>query len=467
MASSNIKINGVAASNNDLPINTLVQLDNQNTGGELTFLWAIIDQPSGPADVLSSTIIQNPTFTPQKEGTYLIELIVNQSLPSEVRNRKIAAVRQLKTRERVPAADETIEDGSRGWAGAAGAFLQKVDNASSDPVIVVGQTGAAALTVGNIVRCTGVATIKAGLPGQENVPSFTIANATTLTNVDEPLGIIIGAVDGTGGPYAAGVLVRVRIIGLFEGASGAGAVVGNPVYVSDLGTLALTVGTVTRQVGTVARAFALTFDTWFSGGSTAEIVLATTAPANVTKAAAATGVGTTAARSDHKHDVSTAAPVANTATNGANTEGAATTLARSDHGHKVDILNQTITRPGSSSVTNTGTAFTQLDGGFPFELAIAAAGTYLVVLTLTFYNDTNGGLTYYRLQSGGTFGTSAIIGNALTQNRKSSANQETSITMHAILVAGGATNLYVGVALGAVGQISTTFDRTLTAVRLA
>lgn len=56
------------------------------------------------------------------------------------------------------------------------------------------------------------------------------------------------------------------------------------------------------------------------------------APVNVTKAAAAAGVATTVARSDHKHDVTTAA--ANTITVGAAAaEGAATSLARSDHTH--------------------------------------------------------------------------------------------------------------------------------------
>ena len=54
------------------------------------------------------------------------------------------------------------------------------------------------------------------------------------------------------------------------------------------------------------------------------------APADVTKAAAAVGVATTAARADHKHDVTTAAVVA---VGTANTEGSATSLARSDHVH--------------------------------------------------------------------------------------------------------------------------------------
>ncbi|HZL96179.1 MAG TPA: hypothetical protein VFB99_21160, partial [Vicinamibacterales bacterium] len=54
------------------------------------------------------------------------------------------------------------------------------------------------------------------------------------------------------------------------------------------------------------------------------------APEDVTKAAAAAGVATTVARADHKHDVSTAAAVSVAL---ANAEGSATSLARSDHTH--------------------------------------------------------------------------------------------------------------------------------------
>lgn len=62
--------------------------------------------------------------------------------------------------------------------------------------------------------------------------------------------------------------------------------------------------------------------------------IAITAPADVTKAAAAVGTGVTLARADHKHDVSTA--VAGAAAIGdAAAEGSATSLARSDHAHSI------------------------------------------------------------------------------------------------------------------------------------
>lgn len=60
--------------------------------------------------------------------------------------------------------------------------------------------------------------------------------------------------------------------------------------------------------------------------------LSDTPPVDVTKEAAAQGVGTAASRDDHKHDVSVAAPVAITE-NATQEEGTATSLARSDHEH--------------------------------------------------------------------------------------------------------------------------------------
>jgi hypothetical protein len=65
-------------------------------------------------------------------------------------------------------------------------------------------------------------------------------------------------------------------------------------------------------------------------GTSSPLALTSAAPADVTKAAAAAGVATTAARADHKHDVSTAAP---STLGTANAEGTASSLARADHVH--------------------------------------------------------------------------------------------------------------------------------------
>ena len=60
-----------------------------------------------------------------------------------------------------------------------------------------------------------------------------------------------------------------------------------------------------------------------------------TAPVNVTKAAAAIGTSGEPARADHKHDATTATPVA--VSTGANAEGTSTALARADHVHNVPV----------------------------------------------------------------------------------------------------------------------------------
>jgi hypothetical protein len=128
MAQAKILINSVIGSNDNLPINQVVQFDNQNIGGETTYTWSILSQPPGTVDTLSATNIQNPTFVPKKEGTYLVKLTVNLGLPDEQNNQVIAAIRQLKTLERIPTAGETTEDNiSAGWAIANNSLLRHMD----------------------------------------------------------------------------------------------------------------------------------------------------------------------------------------------------------------------------------------------------------------------------------------------------------------------------------------------------
>jgi hypothetical protein len=68
------------------------------------------------------------------------------------------------------------------------------------------------------------------------------------------------------------------------------------------------------------------------GAASSAVLLATVAPADVTKAAASVGTSLYAARLDHKHDISTAPPVD---IGTANAESATTTLARAGHVHSL------------------------------------------------------------------------------------------------------------------------------------
>jgi PKD repeat protein len=264
MPAANISVNGVDGSNTDLPINTLVQLNNQNIGGETTYTWSILDQPPGTADALSSTTIQNPTFTPKKEGTYLIKLVVNQGLGTEVEDKVVCAVRQLKTRRRVPAAGETTQaDASDGWAVALNELQRDIDSLRADPGFVVGVVGAAGLSEGAICKVEAVEVLKSGLPGEERVPKFTRALATSSANVRGLLGILIQGVDGDTTPDS-GAVAQFRIFGLTRPFTGT-PVVGDAVFVNDAGDFSLTEGTFRRVVGFVAEVSGGQYRIWFDG----------------------------------------------------------------------------------------------------------------------------------------------------------------------------------------------------------
>ncbi|KKK82529.1 hypothetical protein LCGC14_2802480, partial [marine sediment metagenome] len=257
-----ITINAVIGSDLDLPINTLVQLDNTNIGGETSFLWAILDQPAGTADLLSNATIQNPTFTPKKEGTYLIKLTVNTTLTDTVD----AAVLLLKTRQRVPAAGEQTEAStSRGWAVDTNAQFRFINDGIADPgTIIVANADTGSLARGKIVRTTSQVTIKAGLPGEEKLPGVTLAPATIGGNMDELLMVIEGDVL-SGASIAVGALGIARFIGRFGTfALGLGNV-GDSVFVNDSADLSTTPGTNRRQVGSIMDKTGANRDIWFAG----------------------------------------------------------------------------------------------------------------------------------------------------------------------------------------------------------
>lgn len=94
---------------------------------------------------------------------------------------------------------------------------------------------------------------------------------------------------------------------------------------------------------TVAGLMSGTDKTKLDGISASAAELTASAPENVTKATAAVGVATAAARADHKHDVATASASSLTP-GGSNAEGASTSLARADHTHALPAY-------GSSSAT--------------------------------------------------------------------------------------------------------------------
>lgn len=247
MATAVITINATPGSNGNLPINSLVQLDDAGVGA-VTWAWTIVDQPAGPADVLSNATIQNPTFTPTKEGSYLINLVVNAGgTPAE--DQQIAAVLQDRTQLRIEAAGETTElNPSRGWAAPSDQWKQLIDKLAADDGIIVAQAGAS-VGRGQVVWFNNASVRLSTLPGQYSVPTAFVAQASTAADIVGTLGVVEGNVNGnTSVPM--GQLARVRLLGLFANFAGAFAP-GSNLYVDNTGALNTTPGATKRLVGYV------------------------------------------------------------------------------------------------------------------------------------------------------------------------------------------------------------------------
>ena len=73
-----------AGPNQTVPTNTVVQLNgNASTdvdGQPLTYAWSFTSVPTGSHAVLNNPTSVNPTFTTDKKGTYVVQLIVNDGL---------------------------------------------------------------------------------------------------------------------------------------------------------------------------------------------------------------------------------------------------------------------------------------------------------------------------------------------------------------------------------------------------
>ena len=229
MAQALITINGTVGSNDDLPINVSVLLSNVDSGGEDFYFWEILDQPPGPADAITPNNIKSPSFTPKKEGSYLIQLTVNNNV--DLANRAIAAVRFLKTRERAPAAQEQTEvDTTKGWGDATNDWFSRLDNFIADPGVIVG-VAEGALVVGNIVRLSpvsGFSVLKSGLPGEEIVPRFSLVSGDDLYT--GPVFLFIGTASGST-TAISGDVVRARLFGMYFTTLPFGVSVGDTLYV--------------------------------------------------------------------------------------------------------------------------------------------------------------------------------------------------------------------------------------------
>ena len=254
MPTASIRVNTLVPPQ-DVDINVPANLSNNNTGGELTWKWRIVDQPEGPVDVLSGTTGATVSITPKKEGSYLFELIVNDTLNTVRTDYAKFNVRNFIDRRSPPAASETTQQTlARGWATEVNRQLNDITSLRKDPGCVAGQIGFnGGIGQSTVLYAGTTIEIKAGLPGAEFVPYFNLANATSDVEAGKLLYLLDPRGPGGAGP-TAGQIVWARQSGVAYGVPLGGTTIDDPVYLSDAGILALAPGTFARQVGVVLAA---------------------------------------------------------------------------------------------------------------------------------------------------------------------------------------------------------------------
>lgn len=267
MATNFIVINGGIPGQADVNISLNAVVSLTSSVSAATYEWVIVSQPEGapqvnldPYEITNPIVSTSPTCSliPTKEGSYLIRLTLNAGEPDESVATTICAVRELQTGNRIPAPQETTEVNSdEGWApGAVTKILQRVTRLSDSGIFVAQNDSGGALVPGNVVHMNGMALLGVG-DNERYVPTVGKALATDLALVDGPLGVMVGNAAEDPGyiSVADGGLCRVMVMGGLPAYAGAGTggTAGDPIYVSNTGTLSLTAGDFVRQVGDVAK----------------------------------------------------------------------------------------------------------------------------------------------------------------------------------------------------------------------
>jgi len=128
MATALVQIDGAPGSNTTLQPGQTVTFSNQNNTGVTTWKWELLDIPAASSATLTAPTAATTNLTLDKQGSYLVRLTVNEGLATQDINAAVAAIRQVRSRIRVPAAGESLEvNATDGWAAARNRDLIKLD----------------------------------------------------------------------------------------------------------------------------------------------------------------------------------------------------------------------------------------------------------------------------------------------------------------------------------------------------
>lgn len=251
----------------EVDVGTTVPISNDGIGGENTFNYVLLDRPE--FSVATITGASNPTATigVDVEGTYLIGLTVNAGTATVQIDVQILYVSRMVDGRRYPAAGETVQANLvRGWAEGVNRLLGDVSSLRSDSGTRCGVINASGLTARqSVVYIPSTTSIKSGLPGEEPLPTFAHALATSRAEVSETLFVLEKGVVNGASPVS-GEVVWARRDGVVYGVGLGGLAYLDPIYVSNAGELSATPGTYPRAIGYVVAARAGDCDVQVEGG---------------------------------------------------------------------------------------------------------------------------------------------------------------------------------------------------------
>ena len=79
-------------------------------GHALSYIWSIKSKPSSSASVLSSNNVANPVITPDVEGNYVIQLIVNDGISDSQADEVVIIVQSMSMKQQLMAMNLTDQD---------------------------------------------------------------------------------------------------------------------------------------------------------------------------------------------------------------------------------------------------------------------------------------------------------------------------------------------------------------------
>ena len=242
MPAAVIQFNGTTGSVQNLAIGTSVALSNLSNSGVSTWAWSFLFVPTGSSASIATPTASTASFTPDLEGTYLVQLVVNGGASIGETDAQCGAVLTQELGLRIPAGGETVQFSALyGWAVALNADLSTLEkdqrvNGNKTSGISSGTFGA-----GSVVYVNGQASLANG----DALPQVVAASASAVATCTG----VFWALNASTGNGQKINLTRNALVasGVYTSASS----FGNPIYWTNAGGLSLTPGSVTVIVGTV------------------------------------------------------------------------------------------------------------------------------------------------------------------------------------------------------------------------